>query len=67
MLSGFTWAFSPTVTSLYPSLAGWLCVWDVGSCGNRHHWGPADRRCPLQHQDDSPQKAEQLQAPEEEG
>lgn len=47
--------------------AGRLCVWDVGPCGDRHHWGPADRRCPLQHQDDSPQKAEQLQAPEEEG
>lgn len=55
------------MTSPYPSSAGRLCVWDVGPCGNRHHRGPANRRRPLQHQDDSPQKEEQLQAPEEEG
>lgn len=46
---------------------GWVCVWDVGPRGHRHHRGPAHRRRPLQHQDDSPQEEEQLQTPEEEG
>ena len=55
------------LTFLCPSLAGRLRVWHVGSRGDRHRWGPADRRRPLQHQEDTQKEEEQLQAPEEEG
>lgn len=58
---------SSTLTSVSPPSPGWLCVWNVGPCGHRHYRGLANRRCPLQYQDDSPQEEEQLQTPEEEG
>lgn len=67
-LTGFTWiSFKALLRFDLTVTAGGLCVWDVGPGGNRHHRGPVNRRCPLQHQDDSPQKEEQLQAPEDEG
>lgn len=56
-----------SLTYASPPSAGRLRVRDVGPCGHRYHGGSANCRCPVQHQDDSPQEEEQLQTPEEEG
>lgn len=61
-----TWAHpEETFSPLSSTPAGGLCVWDVGSRWNRDLRGPANCRRPVRHQNASPQKEEQPQAPEE--